>query len=344
MAMQKPTAKKQAATKGVQQQASELAGEWKAWALSLVKQLDRFKDIIENNYALGQSHLLRGNLQDAVLRFRFVLWLDAKYKQASYFLGCSYLAQGDVRRAREALLKALKQDPANDDARYMLAIAMGESMPKGELPRTIPAHILREQFEAMAHNFNASQLDEMQYTGHTLLCNGIRSSLVPGRVDHVILDLGVGTGLCGPLLRDVASHITGVDIAPAMLAEAMQVVDDRGKKTYDALLNREAIEFITDGPDAGYDIVMAAGLVGYIGDLQPWYEHCARLLKVGGIFGFTADLMDGGSYQFDPVIGRFRYSMPYLGDLAARFHLTEIRCREAKVYPESAGLLCVYRK
>ena len=321
----------------------DMADEWKQKALGVVSHWEKFKNILQNNYELGRSHLVRGNTQDAVLRFRFVLWLDPKYRDSWYWLGCSYVAAGDLKRAREALLKALKQTPDSEEARYMLALVMGKAMPKGELPRVIPKSILLEQFDATADIFNAQQ-DELQYEGHSLLCNAVRAATTPGRIDHVILDLGVGTGLCGQLVRDLAAHLTGVDFSEKMLAEAMKLSDDRGKKVYDALLKREIVEFISDGPDTSYDIILAAAVVGYLGDLLPLFQQSARLLRAGGIFAFTADATQGGGYQFDPEIGRFRYSQPYLNDLAARFGLSEFRCREAAVYPESAGLLCVYRK
>ncbi|MBY0407968.1 MAG: methyltransferase domain-containing protein, partial [Rickettsiales bacterium] len=280
MATQKPTAKKAPATKSLpnsfMDEARLMGNDWKQKALRFVSQWEKFKDILLNNYELGQQHLRMGNLQDAVMRFRFVLWLDPKYKDAWYYLGCSYMAARNIRAAQKAFQTALKLHPDSDEARYMLAITTGKSMPKAELPKRIPQSLLVEMFETMAPHFNADEVGTFQYEGHTQLANALRSGLTQGRMDHVILDLGVGTGLCGPLLRDVASHITGVDLSPAMLAEAVKVVDERGQKIYDALIRREAMEFISDGPSDSYDIVMAAGLVSYIGDLQPFFEQCAR--------------------------------------------------------------------
>lgn len=344
MAMQKQGAKKQTLKKSdFIAEFHAIGNEWKQKALRIVSHWEKFKNILQNNYDLGRGHLLRGNTQDAIMRFRFVIWLDPKYRDSWYWLGCSYVAAGDLKQAREALLKALRQNPASDDARYMLALVMGKAMPKGELPRSIPQHILIEQFDSMADIFNTQQ-SELNYDGHTQLCNAVRAATMPGRIDHVVLDLGVGTGLCGPLVRDLASHLTGVDFSEKMLAETMKLSDERGRKIYDALLKREILEFIADGPDASYDIILAAGVVGYLGELLPLFQQSARLLKSGGIFAFTADAVEGGGYQFDPEIGRFRYSQPYLADLATRFGLTEFRCREAAIYPENAGLLCVYRK
>lgn len=319
---------------------NDLKNKFLGWA----KNFEKFKDILKNNYTLGRDHLVRGNVNDAIMRFKFVLWLDPKYRDTWYYLGCSYLADSNIRSARDAFTKALKMHPESIEARYMLAITMGKAMPKAELPKVIPQDLLLQQFEDLAPSYTTDQIGTFKYEGHTQLANAVRAGLVQGRMDHIILEVGVGTGLCGPLLRDAASHITGVDISPAMLAEAVKVVDDRGSKIYDALICREAVAFMTDGPDSSYDIVMGAGLVSYLGDLQPFFEQAARILKSGGILAFTADKFDGTGFLFDPETGRFRFAQAYLNDLAARFGLKEFRSREAAIYPESAGWLCVYRK
>lgn len=342
MPSQKPTAKRAAAPKTFAGEVRSQGNEMKRMLLSWVQHWDKFRNILKNNFDLGRDHLKRGNLSDAILRFRFVLWLDPQFKDAWYYLGCSHLADGNARAARDAFTSALRAAPGNDEARYMLAITMGRAMPRADLPRVIPRSLLLEQFESLAPTFTAEQLSTFRYEGHTHLTNAIRSALVQGRMDHIMLELGVGTGLCGPLLRDVASHITGVDISPAMLAEAVKVTDERGRKIYDSLIRREALEFLADGPVSSYDIVLGAGLVSYIGELQPFFEQSARVLKSGGLLAFTADKFEGTGVQFNPETGRFGYAQSYLADLAARFGLTEIKSREAVIYPESAGWLCVF--
>ena len=348
MMNQKPTAKKahppKAPQKGFMDELRQYGRDLKKIVLGYVSNLEKFKNILENNYNLGRDHLSRSNIQDAILRFKFVIWLDPTYKDSWYYLGCSLLADGKTKAARNAFAREIKLHPTSAEARYMLAITTGKALPKAELPKIIPLDLLQSQFDTLAPTFTDEQVGAFKYEGHTQLSNAVRSAIIQGRIDHIILEPGVGTGLCGPLMRDVAAHITGVDLSPAMLLEAQKVTDERGKKIYDALINREAVAFLTDGPDSSYDIIMAAGLVSYMGELQPFFEQSARILKTGGILAFTADAFDGNSFQFNPEIGRFGYSQYYLADLATRFGLTEYRCREALMYPESAGWLCVYRK
>jgi predicted TPR repeat methyltransferase len=224
----------------------------------------------------------------------------------------------------------------------MLAVATGKSAPEQSLPRHIPVSLAKAHFDSVAPDFKNDQLETLGYQGHVLLADAVRQSIVPGRLDHIILELGVGTGLCGPRLRDVAAQLVGVDLSAAMLAEAMKTQDLQGRKVYDALINRELHDFLAESASASYDIVLACGVVSYIGDLQELYRQVARVLKPGGLFAFTADAMAGQSFRFDPDAGRFRFSPSYLRELAAANAMKEVMCKEAAVYPDYKAWLCVF--
>ena len=51
-----------------------------------------------------------------------------------------------------------------------------------------------------------------------------------------VLDCGVGTGLFGPLFRNLSSSLVGVDISPAMVARA------RARGSYDEVKNIDTDE------------------------------------------------------------------------------------------------------
>jgi hypothetical protein len=67
MKAQKPTAKQTSNKESLQSAVAELVDPWKNKLVNIAKDWDRFKDILKNNYELGQSHLQRGNIDDAVL-------------------------------------------------------------------------------------------------------------------------------------------------------------------------------------------------------------------------------------------------------------------------------------
>lgn len=89
-------------------------------------------------------------------------------------------------------------------------------------------------------------------------------------------DLGCGTGLMGPLLRPDCGRLVGVDLSAGMCDKA------RARGCYDSVHVCELVEWLqalaTGGGDAsscgggggrGFDLLVAADVLVYIGDLQP---------------------------------------------------------------------------
>lgn len=302
---------------------------------------EKSKDIIKNNYELGHRHLQLGNVNDAIMRFRFVTWLDPKRVDAYYYLGCSYLAKNEKGKARAAFEKTLKLRPVHEEALYMLAILSTQPLTQAQMPKAMPPSLAQEYFDGIAAGYNQDQLQMQKYDGHTILCSAVRSHVQPGRIDHAVLELGTGTGLCGPLIRDIASPLTGVDISPAMLKEAARLQDDEGQAIYDTLINRDARQFLADMPDANYDILLAATTPSYIGDLYPLFQQTARTLRRGGIFALTCDALEGEGYRFDPASARFRFSQSYLMQAASACGIRVLELRQVHVYPKSLDWLCV---
>ena len=323
---------------------ASFAGEVKKFVLDFGQKWEKFRDIVKNNYELGRMHLGLGNLKDALIRFKFVLWLEPGHVDAMYYLGATYMAMGNKKAAAEWFVKVLKVRPNFEEAKYLLSIASKRATSGQDMPKKMPLSLAVEYFDGLAATYNSEQVELLKYEGHIQLDNALRSCLTPGRMDHIILELGVGTGLCGPGVRDVAAHLTGVDLSANMLAEAVKVLDRNGKKIYDALIKRETLEFLADNPESGYDIVMSAGMVSYMGDLDALFAQSKRVLKDKGLFAFTAEVLEGNEYRFEPSDARFHYSKAYLQELAKRYGFEELRLKDLAIYAEYPAWVCVFRK
>ncbi|MBK6472076.1 MAG: methyltransferase domain-containing protein [Betaproteobacteria bacterium] len=100
------------------------------------------------------------------------------------------------------------------------------------------------------------------------------------------LDLGCGTGLCGPLLRPLARHLTGLDLSAAMLGRA------RATGVYDRLEQADAAQFLAAISER-FDLVVAADVLIYIGDPGPLFAAAQRAMQ-RGLFAFTVEAADNG--------------------------------------------------
>ncbi len=126
------------------------------------------------------------------------------------------------------------------------------------------------------------------------------------------LDAGCGTGLCGPLLRPLCRTLSGVDLSAGMLARA----ERRG--VYDALVCEELVGFLARHPGQ-FDLLVAADVLLYFGNLAPLFAAAATALRAGGLFGLSIerDLVEGPSpgYRVLPA-GRFAHAPDYLRAVA----------------------------
>jgi predicted TPR repeat methyltransferase len=139
-----------------------------------------------------------------------------------------------------------------------------------------------------------------------------------GKID--ILDLGCGTGLCGPVFRDIADHLSGVDISSGMLGKAEE------KNVYDTLRRVELVNFL-QGETENFDLALAADVFIYISDLRPAFEACAGALKEEGLFAFSIEFFPGDGYILRPS-GRFGHSLKYIRSQAEMAGFSVFQCDE----------------
>ena len=206
-----------------------------------------------------------------------------------------------------------QHDAAIAVGRYRLALTPGDPVQTylldvlcGRPHSAAPVGYLEQHFDAFAPTFDAKLVDVLHYRVPQQLAT------LAGRHRHVcadILDLGCGTGLAAAPLSSFAGRLTGVDIAGGMLAEATK----RG--LYAELVKAEAIAFL-NGEPSRFDLVFAADMLVYLGDLEPLFTGAARVLRAGGLFCIS---IETGA---DPITllpsGRFAHGPDYVRSLAAR--------------------------
>jgi predicted TPR repeat methyltransferase len=195
--------------------------------------------------------------------------------------------------------------PASAVARYLLASLRGES----NLPRS-PDDYIVASFDRFAERFDTQLVDVLGYDVPQQLSGLVRDFAVPGRLDYVhALDAGCGTGLCGPLLRPVARRLTGVDLSPKMLARAAE----RG--VYDALVCEELTAFLARS-GRSFDLIVAADVLVYFGELRSIFDAAAIALQPKGLFVFSTEANDSADHRILPS-GRFAHAPAYVEAVAA---------------------------
>ncbi|HEY0856373.1 MAG TPA: tetratricopeptide repeat protein [Albitalea sp.] len=187
---------------------------------------------------------------------------------------------------------------------YYLASVRG-----GSAPTTAPRSYVTSLFDEYAGQFDQHLLQVLQYRAHEVLLRQLQR-LAPGPYASA-LDLGCGTGLCGPLVRPMVGTLAGVDLSEQMLARA------RALGVYDELVHGDIVEHLNRTPQRP-ELVLAADVFIYVGELTQVFAGVQRVMPRGGVFCFTAERApDADDFVLRPSL-RYAHSARYLRTLAAQ--------------------------
>jgi predicted TPR repeat methyltransferase len=241
--------------------------------------------------AIGQhdpaENLLRGAVQ-----------ADPQHAEAWYGLGRSLLARGRSAEATDALEQAQRLQPDDPVIAHLLAAA------RGEVPATVEADYVQRLFDDFAPRFEQTLVEKLHYGVPDALAQLIQQHAAepPRRV----LDLGCGTGLMAEALARAfpaqALHIDGVDLSPRMLDLA------RAKGRYASLHAAEITAFLQQASEA-WDLIIAADVFVYLGDLRPVFQAVAQRLAPGGLFAFSVETTEAAAVELDRRSARYRHSL-----------------------------------
>jgi predicted TPR repeat methyltransferase len=245
------------------------------------------------------------DLPAAIAQLQRAAGLDPSSGAAQYALGCAWLDAGEAERATEILARLDASHP-QFAARAAEKMAQAEAMQRANRS---PAPYVRHLFDQFAPDYERRMLGELSYRAPCIL-RGLADMLVaaePGTLD--ILDLGCGTGLAGESFKDLARRLDGVDLSPGMIgqARALGIYDELAIADVETLLGQEG---------RSYDLILAADVLVYLGDLKAIFRGAASHLKPGGFFLFTVEKQTGSGYALGPK-RRYRHSPDYLREQAA---------------------------
>jgi len=312
------------------------------------------------HYKLANACKERGKLAEAERHYLAALALDPRHAEAHNNLGAALqlmdraeAAQASYRRAIAAkpdlsqpylnLGRLLQQLGKADDARACYAAALARGLEpevfghlldavEGASSAQAPQAYVRATFDSFARQFDRHLLDTLDYRIPEMLNSAVRALSPPAQMD--ILDLGCGTGLCGDCLRDLARRLIGVDLAPKMLEVA------RGRGNYAELVQAEIGQYLPSQAGASFDLVVAADVLIYIGDISRVFSEVARVLRVGGFFAFSIEQpsFPCDSYRLEQS-GRYAQSLAYARELARGQALAERSCQDVAIRKHGAQAL-----
>jgi predicted TPR repeat methyltransferase len=210
---------------------------------------------------------------------------EAPHWAAAWFLiAHAHEKSGDVIRAITAY-----QHTAECDAEGLL----GAGLDLARLGVTQAANAgssgyVAALFDEYAPRFDRHLRRDLGYTGPEILFSAVGRACtrMPRHLTFdSMVDIGCGTGLAAEVFQPRVRRMTGVDLSARMIARARQ------KRLYERLDVSELTLFLSELAPFSAELVLAADVFVYMGDLAPAITRAAAVLERAGLIAFTVQTL-----------------------------------------------------
>lgn len=212
------------------------------------------------------------------------------------------------------LSEAVRLRPDVTEWRYHLAACQGST---AAAPETAPESYVTSLFDAYASRFDEHLVSNLQYRTPQHLWAAVQE--IRGGSFERVLDLGCGTGLCGEVFKAVTGCLIGVDLSSEMIAVAHR------RNVYNGLYVAGISEFLAD-QITSCDLILAADVFVYVGDLSETFRRVSESLVPAGLFAFSVESNNTDTWMLGPT-RRYSHGLPYLKQLAAIHNFAERMAR-----------------
>jgi predicted TPR repeat methyltransferase len=289
----------------------------------ILKELGRLEDAgasyskaiaIKPDYAEAHSNLglmLRklGRLEASEASYKKAIAIKPDLAEAHYNLGNILKKLGRLEDAETSYNKAIAIKPD-----YAEKLSHAIASISGLNPaRATDAYVI-DLFDDYAKNFESNLVGELYYKTPSIIADLLRPLISPNNQHFDILDLGCGTGLAGEALIDLAKTLVGIDLSKEMLEIA------KAKNIYHRLIQDEIHHALSQERSASFDLVVSSDVFVYIGDMKAIFDQVYDVLKVGGFFAYSTEVLYPArngkeevllDYKLNPN-GRYSHSSKYL--------------------------------
>lgn len=280
---------------------------------------------------LGVLQEVSGRHEQAVTSYRRAVQARPTLTQAYLNLGRLLMVLG----RRDEAAQCYRDGVASSDKPSIFAHLLAAL--DGRATAAAPADYVRATFDGFARDFDERLIGVFDYHVPEAIGRSIRRVRAFAPRSAEVLDLGCGTGLSGAVLADVAKRMVGVDVSGAMLQEA------RARGCYQELAEAEILGWMRAAAAEQFDVIVAADVLVYFGDLVPVFAQAARLLRPGGLLAFSIEVCRDADFRLQDS-GRYAQSAAYVERLAKEHGFSVALRADQPIRKPIVGLLYVLRR
>lgn len=248
---------------------------------------------------------------------------------------------GDLTGAADAWRQVLALAPVDIFGAGLKLSLTGQA----ETPPAPPSEYVEALFDGYSDRFDAALLEDLGYCVPERLTALLTDVAGADAQFAKVIDLGCGTGLFGERIRRRTSWLEGYDLSQGMLAKA----GDKG--VYDRLGQADILHGIPAARLHGAepaDLVAAADVFAYFGDLDGVIGVASDLIAPGGLLAFSCEAGLADSDWLLQASLRYCHGARYLSTLIERHGLSIERLVQEPIRRDGpdtiTGLLVIARK
>ncbi len=258
---------------------------------------------------LANCYLQSGDIPNAITTLQQAINVNPTQETAQHNLAILYLRNQQHNLAMQHFNLTLQLNPKNQTALHMLAALMKDN------PQQAPIEYIVNLFDQYA-DYYATHVTQNLHYNLPIIFRNLYAKYSNGITAKNALDLGCGTGICGIYFRDASINLIGVDISRNMLLQAKH-------HSYDLLIEANLQKnsvFINNY----FDLIIAADVLPYFGDLNKIFQQFKLLLKKNNGFSmllFNIELNENQNTKdfYLQTSGRYSHNFNYIQELAKTF-------------------------
>ncbi|MGX6960617.1 MAG: methyltransferase domain-containing protein [Rickettsia endosymbiont of Pentastiridius leporinus] len=235
----------------------------------------KFNHLSETNYELGLDHLYRGNLGDALLRFKLVdKFFNPNDSKVYYQLGWTYFLKNNYPKAIEYLEKS------NEKYRTIFINFLKNYKEVAEIPTEILGKYRDLTAKYYPNMFNNDKNIHLPYR----FANESLKQITDLPDNYSILELGSNIGIVGSEVQKrfpESFTLTGVEISKLMTE--LQETYQPNIKIYDQIYNIPINDFLKQNSNK-FDVILSFCSLTFTKDLSLYFNSIYLSLNKNGYF------------------------------------------------------------
>lgn len=268
---------------------------------------EKLKDLPSTNMNLALFHMEKGNISDAIFRFKLVnRFFDKNNFKSYYNLARCYYMKDEPEKALKTLKKSYELNNEDENIDYFFKkIESPDEVDK------IPGSFIKEHSKVI-FSYGSDLFIDSEFIANRVILNVKDEN---PKLD--ILELGCGFGNLGKAFNKVKSvrTLSGLDISEEMIEYAGKL-KEKDNPVYDELIDSEALNYVSS-LDKIYDIVFVQGVLDYLKNPNDLLVNLFQIIKEEGLccllFPETdKEKTEESNFYFDKRKDMFFHSKDYV--------------------------------